>query len=60
VQGESVQPVVLDSGPATLTFGFASSATGPIVMHRAPSGLYVELVDRSLREVLFGRDLAVG
>jgi hypothetical protein len=27
-------------------------------MHRAPSGLYVELVDRSLREVLFGQDLA--
>jgi hypothetical protein len=26
----------------------------PIVMHRAASGLYVELVDRSLREVLFG------
>ena len=30
----------------------------PIVMHRAPSGLYIELVDRSLREMLFGRDLA--
>jgi hypothetical protein len=30
----------------------------PIVMHRAPSGLYVELVDRSLREVLFGPGLA--
>jgi hypothetical protein len=29
-----------------------------IVMHRAPSGLYIELVDRSLRETLFGRDLA--
>jgi hypothetical protein len=104
---------VLDSGPATLTFGFAYSARGPhrielvqaipgtlwevprpgrahhlgywsddvpamsaalaarglplaaradgpapIVMHRAPSGLYVELVDRSLREMLFGQDLA--
>jgi hypothetical protein len=118
VQGESEQPVVLESGPATLTFGFAYSAQGPhrielvqaipgtlwevprpgsahhlgywsddvpamsaalaarglplaarvgtgqsdgpapIVMHRAPSGLYVELVDRSLREMLFGQDLA--
>ena len=120
VQGESEQPVVLDSGPARLTFGFAYSAQGPhrielvqaipgtlwevprpggahhlgywsddvrpcprrsphaacrsppgsepasrtgapalIVMHRAPSGLYVELVDRSLREMLFGQDLAM-
>ena len=119
VQGESEQPVVLDGGPATLTFGFAYSARGPhrievvqaipgtlwevprpgsahhlgywsddvpamsaalaarglplaarvgtgqpdgeapIVMHRAPSGLYVELVDRSLREVLFGQDLLI-
>jgi hypothetical protein len=31
-----------------------------IVMHRSPSGLYVELVDRSLREMLFGPDLATG
>ena len=118
VQGESEQPVVLESGPARLTFGFAYSAQGPhrielvqtipgtlwevprpgsahhlgywsddvpamsaalaarglplaarvgtgqpdvpapIVMHRAPSGLYIELVDRSLREMLFGGDLA--
>jgi len=28
-------------------------------MHRAPSGLYVELVDCSLREMLFGQDLAM-
>lgn len=120
LQGESEQPVVLDSGPVRLTFGFAYSAEGPhrielvqaipgtlwevprpgsahhlgywsddvpamsaalaarglplaarvgtgqpdgpvpIVMHRAPSGLYVELVDRALREVLFGQDLAAG
>jgi hypothetical protein len=33
-------------------------APAPIVMHRAPSGLYIELVDRSLRETLFGQDLA--
>jgi hypothetical protein len=33
-------------------------APAPIVMHRSPSGLYDELVDRSLREMLFGRDLA--
>ena len=113
VQGTSEQPVVLESGPVTLTFGFAYSERGPhrielvqaipgtlwevprpgsahhlgywcddipamsaalaarglplaarvggpapIVMHRAPSGLYIELVDRSLREMLFGRDLA--
>jgi hypothetical protein len=32
----------------------------PIVTHRAPSGLYVELVDCSLREMLFGPDLAAG
>lgn len=31
----------------------------PVVMHRAPSGLYVELVDRSLREMLSGQDLAM-
>ena len=30
----------------------------PIVMHRAPSGLCIELVGRSMREMLFGRDLA--
>ena len=119
-QGESEQPVVLDSGPASLRFGFAYSAQGPhrielvqaipgtlwevprpgsahhlgywsddvpamsavlaarglplaarvgtgqpdgpvpIVMHRAPSGLYVELVDRWLREMLFGQDLVAG
>ena len=29
VQGESEQPVVLESGPASLTFGFAYSARGP-------------------------------
>lgn len=28
VQGESEQPVVLDSGPARLTFGFAYSTQG--------------------------------
>jgi len=33
-------------------------ASAPIMMHRAPSGLYIELVDRSLRETLFARDLA--
>jgi hypothetical protein len=27
-------------------------------MHRTPLGRYVELVDRSLREALFGQDLA--
>jgi hypothetical protein len=32
----------------------------PIVMHRAASGLYVELVGRSLREMLFVQDLAAG
>jgi hypothetical protein len=119
-QGESEQPVVLESGPARLTFGFAYSTQGPhrielvqaipgtlwevprpgsahhlgywcddvpamsavlaarglplaarvgtgepdgpvaIVMHRSPCGLYVELVDLSLREMLFGRNLATG
>jgi hypothetical protein len=119
IQGESEQAVVLESGPAKLTFRFAYSERGPhrielvqaipgtlwevpwpgsahhlgywsddvpamsaaltarglplaacvgtgqqggpvsIVMHRAPSGLYVELVDRSLREMLFGQDLAM-
>ena len=29
----------------------------PIVMHWAPSGLYVELVDRSLRECCSGKTL---
>src|SRR5262245_32474540 len=29
VQGESEQPVVLESGPARLTFGFANSVRGP-------------------------------
>jgi hypothetical protein len=29
-------------------------------MYRAPSVLYVEPVDRSLREMLFGQDLAAG
>ena len=43
VQGESEQP----------------DAPAPIVMHRAPSGLYVELVDRSLLAVLFGQDLLI-
>ena len=36
-----------------------TSGTGPTTSrHRAPSGLCIELVDRSLRETLFGRELA--